>query len=203
MRIAGGVSLFAVFLLASSFAFSQEPPSRVILFAWDGAAHWITTRMLTEGRLPNLQRMVREGAWSDGMITSFPTKTASAHAVFSTGVYGHTSGITANSLLLLPPGDHTRLERESGFFSHPLRVDPLWVRTARAGLMTYTFHAPQSHPFEKSLGRLSADEARNLHMLYGYSGRRVTADVLTDQRVTTAPAWNWAFPKRPDPKLER
>ena len=156
--------------------------------------------MLAEGRLPNLQRMVREGAWSDGMITSFPTKTASAHAVFSTGVYGHTSGITANFLLRSPPSEHTRLERESGFFSHPLRVDPLWVRTARAGLMTYTFHAPQSHPFEKSLGRLSADQTRNLHMLYGYSGRRVTADVLTDQRVTTAPAWNWGIPEAAGPE---
>lgn len=160
----------------------------------------MATRLLAEGRLPNLQRMAREGAWSDGMITSFPTKTAAAHAVFWTGVYGHTSGITANAVLLSPPWEHTLLEWESGYFSFPLRVDPIWVRTARAGLMTYTFHAPQSYPFDKSLERLSAEQAGNLRMLYGYSGLRVTADVLDEQRLPTAPAWNWAIAEAAGPE---
>lgn len=134
------------------------------------------------------------------MISSFPTKTAAAHAVFWTGVYGHTSGITSNSVLLSPPADHTLLEWESGYFSHPLRVEPIWVRTARAGLMTYTFHAPQSYPFEKSLEPLSPEEARNLRMLYGYSGLRVTADVMTEERVPTAPAGNWGIPEAAGPE---
>ena len=37
-------------------------------------------------------------------------------------------------------------------------------------------------------------------MLYGYSGLRVTSDVLTDKRVTTAPAWNWGIPEAAGPE---
>ena len=183
----------AIFFLAVSLAFNWSPPPRVILFVWDGAAHWIVSRILAEGKLPHLQRMVREGAWSDGMITTYPTKTAAAHAAFWTGVYGHTSGITGNSVLLEPPAEHTRLEKESAFFSHSLRVDPIWVITARAGLMSYVFHATQSYPFDDTLGRLRSEEAENLGLLYGYSGRHITAEVLTDRRNTIAPAWGWTI----------
>ncbi|MGH9463511.1 MAG: alkaline phosphatase family protein [Vicinamibacteria bacterium] len=200
MRIAAGAGLLATVFVAASFPSTQEPPSRVILFVWDGAAQWVATRLLEEGGLPNLQRIVREGAWSDGMITSFPTKTAAAHAVFWTGVYGYASGITANSVLLSPPADHTLLEWESGYFSHPLRVEPIWVRTARAGLMTYTFHASQSYPFEKSLEPLSPEERRNLRMLYGYSGLRVTPDVMTEERVPPSPAVSWGIPEATGPE---
>ena len=200
MRFTTGIALLATLLAGSFFPPAQESPRRAILFVWDGAAHWVATRLLEEGRLPNLQRMVREGAWSDGMITSFPTKTAAAHAVFWTGVYGHTNGITANSVLQLPAGEHTLLEWESGYFSHLLRVDPIWVRTARAGLMTYTFHVPQSYPFDKSLDLLSPDQAQNLRMLYGYSGVGVTADVLTGERVPTVPASNWGIPEGAGPE---
>jgi len=191
----GRACLFAVFLLTASLAFDSNTPSRVILFVWDGAAQWVTSRILAEGKLPNLQRMIREGAWSDGMITSFPTKTAVAHAVFTTGVYGHTNGITGNSVLLAPASDHTRLEWESGFFSNPLRAEPIWVKTARAGLMTYTFHVPQSYPFQNSLDRLRPAEAVNLRMLYGYSGLRVTAEVITHQRAATTAARGWVVPE--------
>ncbi len=193
MRRLKAVTPLAIFFFATSLAFSWSPPPRVIFFIWDGAAHWVASRILAEGRLPHLQRVVREGAWSDGMITTYPTKTAAANATFWTGVYGHASGITGNSLLLEPPSEHTRLEKESGFFSPPLRADPIWVMTARAGLMTYVFHATQSYPFADSLGRLRSEEAENLGLLYGYSGQRITADVLTDRRVTLAPAWGWAI----------
>ncbi len=101
----------------------------------------MTSRLLAEGRLPHLQRMLREGAWSDGMVSSFPTKSAAAHAVLFTGHYGHRSGITANALLLLPASEHDRLETENGYFSNALRVDPVWILAAQSGLETYAMHA--------------------------------------------------------------
>ncbi len=193
MPVLKTASLLAVFLLATSLAFNWSSPPRVILFIWDGAAQWIASRILAEGKLPHLQRMVREGAWSDGMVTSYPTKTAAALAVFWTGVYGHTNGITGNSVLLEPAAEHTRLEKESAFFSHPLRADPVWVMTARAGLMTYVFHATQSYPFADSRDRLRPEETENLRLLYGYSGQRINADILTERRITVAPAWGWTI----------
>ena len=127
------------------------------------------------------------------MVTTYPTKTAAAHAVFWTGVYGHASGITGNFMLLEPDASYTRLEREPAYSSHPLRADPIWAMTARAGLMSYAFHATQSYPFVDSLGRVGPEEAENLRLLYGYSGRRITADVLTERRITLAPAWGWTI----------
>ena len=107
----------------------------------------MTSRLLAEGRLPNLARMQREGAWTDGMVSSFPTKTAVAHAVLFTGHYGHTNGITANLVLRQPQEQWTRLDVESGYFSGPLRVPPIWARAAREGRNTYVFHGTQAYPF--------------------------------------------------------
>ena len=128
------ILLLTILLGATQACSPAEPESaeipRVILFSWDGAAHWTLTEALERAELPNLRRLVDEGAWADGMISSFPTKTAAAHALLWTGRYGHQSGITANSLLLEPAAERTRLETQSGFYSHRLKAESLWITTA-------------------------------------------------------------------------
>ena len=94
------VLLLAAACLVGAASASARP--RVVLVSWGGAGYVMTSRLLAEGRMPNLTRMLREGAWTDGMVSSFPTKTAAAHAVLFTGYYGHQSGITGNSVLMLP-----------------------------------------------------------------------------------------------------
>ena len=158
---------FVLAMLAWSVLVSAAP--RVILVSWDGAGYEMTSKLLAEGRLPNLQRMLREGAWSDGMVSSFPTKTAAAHAVLFTGHYGHRSGITANALLLLPASEHNRLETESGYFSNALRVDPVWILAAKNGLDTYAMHATQAYPFDDARARLSPSELEHLFLIHGYT----------------------------------
>ena len=161
------VRVLAVACLAWSAIATARP--RVVLVSWDGAGYAMTSRLLAEGRMPNLTRMVREGAWTDGMVSSFPTKTAAAHAVLFTGYYGHQSGITGNSVLMLPASEHDRLETLNGYFSTALRVDPVWVRVARAGLDAYAVHATQTFPFETGLRDLDADERRHLFLIHGYT----------------------------------
>ncbi len=196
MRARSVFAISVALLLAGLAAPRVQAPSRVILVSWDGAAYWMASRLLSEGKLPNLARLVREGNWSDGMISSFPTKTAAAHAMLWTGTYGHTNGITGNSVLLEPASEHSRLESRSGYFSDALKAEPLWVTTARAGLKTYVFHATQSYPFEKHLQRLSPTAAREkLQMLYGYTRINVPAEVFSEQKTPTAPAWGWAIPE--------
>ncbi|MFQ5790244.1 MAG: alkaline phosphatase family protein [Acidobacteriota bacterium] len=189
------VACFSTALLLTALSPGEERPARVILFSWDGAPFWITSRLLEEGKLPHLQRLVREGAWSDGMVSSFPTKTAAAHAMLWTGVYGHASGITGNYLLRNPARSHSRLERQSGYFSHGLKVDPVWVRTARAGLMTYTFHATQSYPFQKALAGLEPAARRKLRMAYGYTGIRVSPAVFSNDTTNLERPQGWSIPE--------
>jgi predicted AlkP superfamily phosphohydrolase/phosphomutase len=165
-------------LLALALAFqtagtARETP-RVIVISFDAAGYVTTSRFLAEGKLPSFDRMVRGGAWSDGMISSFPTKTAAAHALLFTGQYGHTSGITGNSVLRFPPSAGSRLETLNGFFSDSLRSEPVWERSAARGLETFVLHTPQVYPFRPQA---------HLNVLYGYSEATSVGEVLAPDAV--------------------
>ena len=175
-RIAATLCLLFCALLAQG-----EP--RVILVSWDGAGYEMTSRLLAEGRLPNLARMRREGAWTDGMVSSFPTKTAAAHAVLFTGHYGHTNGITANLVLRPPQEQWTRLDVESGYFSGPLRVSPIWARAAGEGRDIYVFHGTQAYPF------LPNNSAEPLFVAYGYTEARIPGEVVVSALRAPSPRW--------------
>ena len=184
--------LATAFLVVASLA-SAHP--RVILVSWDGAGFALTSRLLAEGRMPNLRRMLREGAWTDGMVSSFPTKTAAAHAVLFTGYYGHQSGITGNTVLMLPAPEHDRLETLSGYFSTALRVDPVWVRVARAGLDAYAVHATQSYPFEAALRDLDADERRHLFLIHGYTEVQLRGETWNERSAPLELPSGWTIPE--------
>ncbi len=174
---------------------SREETRRVILFSWDGAADWTLREVLERTELPNLQRLVDEGALADGMVSSFPTKTAAAHAMLWTGRYGHQSGITANSLLLEPAADHTRLETQSGFFSDGLKAEPLWVTTARAGLTTYALHATQSYPYEATERWLRPGSFDHLQMMNAYTPISRSPSAFTERSHPPASASGWSVPQ--------
>ena len=184
---------FVLAMLAWSVLVSAAP--RVILVSWDGAGYEMTSKLLAEGRLPNLQRMLREGAWSDGMVSSFPTKTAAAHAVLFTGHYGHRSGITANALLLLPASEHNRLETESGYFSNALRVDPVWILAAQNGLDTYAMHATQAYPFDDARARLSPSELEHLFLIHGYTEVQSHGESFNEASLRLEAPAGWAVPE--------
>ena len=184
---------FVLAMLAWSVLVSAAP--RVILVSWDGAGYEMTSKLLAEGRLPNLQRMLREGAWSDGMVSSFPTKTAAAHAVLFTGHYGHRSGITANELLLLPASEHNRLETESGYFSNALRVDPVWILAAQNGLDTYAMHATQAYPFDDARARLSPSELEHLFLIHGYTEVQSHGESFNEASLRLEAPAGWAVPE--------
>ena len=182
-RIAATLCLLSCALLA------QGAP-RVVLVSWDGAGYDMTSKLLAEGRLPNLARMRREGAWTDGMVSSFPTKTAAAHAVLFTGHYGHTNGITANLVLRQPPEQWTLLDVESGYFSGPLRVPPIWVRASRAGRNTYVFHGTQAYPFSP------VSAAEPLFVAYGYTEAQLRGEVMVaGAHALGAPSPRWVVPE--------
>jgi len=170
--------VLALALALQPFDAARENP-RVIVVSFDGAGYAMTSRLLAEGKLPSFDRMLRGGAWSDGMVTSFPTKTAAAHALLFTGQHGHTSGITANSVLRFPPSAGSRLETLNGFFSDSLRAEPVWARAAALGLETYVFHAPQVYPFRPQ---------PHLNIVYGYSDATSRGEVLAPSAVVGAEA---------------
>jgi predicted AlkP superfamily phosphohydrolase/phosphomutase len=178
--------LFALALALQSTEPARETP-RVIVVSFDAAGYVTTSRLLAEGKLPSFERMVREGSWSDGMVTSFPTKTAAAHALLFTGQHGHTSGITANSVLRFPPSAGTRLDTLNGFFSDSLRAEPVWAKAAARGLETYVFHAPQVYPFRPQ---------PHLNVVYGYNEATSRGEALApDVVLRGSPDPSWMVPE--------
>lgn len=186
--------LLLLAVATASAALANAHP-RVILVSWDGAGYALTSRLLAEERMPNLRRMLREGAWTDGMVSSFPTKTAAAHAVLFTGYYGHQSGITGNSVLMMPASEHDRLQRLNGYFSTALRVDPVWVRVARAGLDAYAVHATQSYPFEAAQRDLDAEERRHLFLIHGYTEVQLRGETWNERSAPLELPSGWRIPE--------
>ena len=165
------------------FGVSAAPPEpRLLVLAVDGGGHELIGEFLRGGALPNFARLREEGAFSDGMVTAFPSKTAPSFAMIWTGLPGRENGITGNSVLALPAGDHSLLDTRDGFSAALLRADPLWTRVARAGRRAVALHTTHTYPLDAALGRLH-DEARGrLFLLTGYGSVRLPPATLNETR---------------------
>jgi predicted AlkP superfamily phosphohydrolase/phosphomutase len=184
-----GLGLGIVLALSSAVPAQSrvDRPPRVIVVSLDGAGFALTSRIVAQGRLPSFQRLLREGTWSDGMVSSFPTKTAAAHAMIFTGRYGHESGITGNSLLRVPPGSGSRLETLSGYFTDALVVDAVWAIAARAGMDSYVLHLPQLYPFHP---------LDHLYAAHGYTEKLSEGEALDPRNAPLdSPDSAWRVPE--------
>jgi len=143
-------SLLAALIATSAIA----PTPKLVSIVWDGASDWAIDRLLAEGRLPNLAKMKREGAWAESVSPAWPSKTAVGHASLFTGVWPDQNGIGNNAVPLHPAHEHTCLESMRGFDATALTAEPIWVTAANAGKNVVAFSAACSYPpsaFEKSL----------------------------------------------------
>lgn len=172
-------AVVALGLVAGTSAGAAES-DRLIVLALDGAAHHLVLEFLETGQLPNFARMRAEGAFADGMVTAFPSKTAPSFAMIWTGQPGSRTGITGNSVLAAPSRDHSLLETRSGFSAELLRADPLWTRVVRAGGRAVALHTTHTYPLEAALARLDAADRGRLFLLTGYGDLRLAPEVLRE-----------------------
>ncbi|MDX2000250.1 MAG: alkaline phosphatase family protein [Thermoanaerobaculia bacterium] len=133
-----------------------EPPRRLVVISWDGAADWVVDRLLAEGRLPHLAALAARGVAAEYSVTTFPSKTAAGHAALWTGQGPGANGVTSNEVPLLPAAEHTVLESVRGFSSEALTAEPFYVRAARAGRRVVVLSATQSYPQGPHVQRLAA-----------------------------------------------
>ncbi len=173
-----GLGLLTV--LAANSAAQVDDGGRLIVLALDGAAHHLVLEFADGGALPNFDRMRAEGAFADGMVTAFPSKTAPSFAMVWTGLPGSQTGITGNSVLAEPAEAHSLLDTRSGFSAELLRADPLWTRVARAGRTAAALHTTHTYPVGPALARLGAEDRERLFLLTGYGDVRLAPDVLRE-----------------------
>ncbi|MDE2881238.1 MAG: alkaline phosphatase family protein [Acidobacteriota bacterium] len=190
MRLSGAL-VVALSMVPSAVA-AAAPKPRLLVLAVDGGGYELVQEFLRDGALPNFARLRDEGAFSDGMVTAFPSKTAASFAMIWTGLPGRETGITGNSVLALPAGSHTLLETRDGFSAALLRADPLWTRAARAGRRAVALHTTHTWPLDAALGRLGPERRGELLILTGYGDVRLppaTLDEVRNPLLTEPPAF--------------
>ena len=142
----------AVMILAAVCGTTQPASSaperhRVVLVSLDGGADWLVDRLVAEGKAPAFARMAAQGSVAEGLLSVWPSLTASAHATLWTGAPPRVHGVSGNQVPVLPASEHTILEQQSGYLSSVLAAEPIWIAAARAGRRVLVQQATQGAPF--------------------------------------------------------
>ncbi|MCW5942635.1 MAG: alkaline phosphatase family protein [Fimbriimonadaceae bacterium] len=177
-------------LTALCLAATLAAPHKVILVSWDGAPHWVVSRMIAEGKLPTLAAMAKEGVMADGMLAAYPSKTAVGHAAIYNGCWPDRTGVSNNTVPQMPRAEHTPFETIRGFDSAALKTEPLMITAARQGKRVVSLSSTQSFPTERwtELLREEGREA-NLTTFSGFESQIVGNRSLTAKDFRPAPAW--------------
>ena len=113
---------------------------KLLLLGVDGMDPRFASRLLREGKMPNLQKLMDRGACRDDlvMLGANPTITPPMWATLATGAYPMTHGIMDYNL---SPDDDKDVTI-GAFSSRFLKAEPLWNVTAEAGKKTLVLHWP-------------------------------------------------------------
>jgi predicted AlkP superfamily phosphohydrolase/phosphomutase len=117
---------------------------KVVLIGLDAAVPTLVQKYFKMGRLSNMQKLVKDGTWAEG-IPVFPTHTASNWNTVSTGAWPKTHGVT--DMVVHMPGTHLT-EIKSGFYSDLCKAEQIWTTVEKFGkqciLMKYIGSWPPS-----------------------------------------------------------
>jgi predicted AlkP superfamily phosphohydrolase/phosphomutase len=119
-----------------------QPATRAIVFAWDGTVPAFVKQLLSEGKLPNLAKLIADGAFADDVIVGFPSKTAPGFASLMTGAPPRITGISGNRVPREPRAQFTILESLAGFDDAPLKAEPIWAAAQRDAKRVIISHIP-------------------------------------------------------------
>jgi predicted AlkP superfamily pyrophosphatase or phosphodiesterase len=162
------VLTLAFLLTAPNLEAARRP---LLLISIDGLDHrYLRDRDQLGMKIPNLRRLIDQGAWADGVIGVMPTVTFPSHTTMVTGVRPDQHGIISNN-----DASGRRL-----FEASLLKVPTLWDAAHKAGLKTGNVYWPVTvgapidfnlpEYFEKRLGggmELRAVESKTTPGLVG------------------------------------
>jgi len=133
-------------LLALSWALppcaAGQSAQKAVIMAWDGTVSLFAQQLLRAGKLPNLAKLIEEGAFADDVMAGFPSKTAPGFASLMTGAPPRLTGISGNRVPRAPSDQFTILDSLAGFSGAPLRAEPIWATAQRGGKKIIVSHIP-------------------------------------------------------------
>jgi predicted AlkP superfamily phosphohydrolase/phosphomutase len=191
-RLTAWLSLLLIIAWVAPWGVYAQTPIKAIVLAWDGAVPAFVHEMLRSGQLPNLSKLIEEGAFADDVIPSFPSLTAPGFASLWTGAPPSITGISGNRVPRLPRSQFTILE-SSGAFNNALRqAEPLWASAERAGRRVVVTHVP-----------FGGDKSDQGVYFQGYRGIAGRDGVINGRSSKPQPAKSWEnLPSSAAPPLE-
>jgi hypothetical protein len=127
------VWLLHVLVLLLLPAATQAARRPLLLISIDGLDHrYLRDRDALGLKIPNLRRLLAEGAWADGVVGVMPSVTFPSHTTMVTGVRPDQHGILSNNV------SAGRRYFEASY----LKVPTLWDAARKAGLRSGAVHWP-------------------------------------------------------------
>lgn len=119
----------------------KELSKKIFVMGIDGMDPRFTKRMLSQGKLPNIQKLIDRGAYHHdlSMLGAHPTITPPMWTTLATGAFPNTHGITCFSRQ-----GSTISKVAYNFDSKLCKAEQLWNVTAEAGKKTLVWHWPGS-----------------------------------------------------------
>jgi predicted AlkP superfamily phosphohydrolase/phosphomutase len=127
-----------------------QASSRVAIVGIDGFSPLYMDRFLSQGKLPAISAIVREGAQVP-LVSTLPATTPVAWATIATGAPPSSTGI--EGFLIHRPGDRLD-QRVSGCYSYRCRAQSIWETASLAGKRSYVIKFPLSYPSSTATFRL-------------------------------------------------
>jgi predicted AlkP superfamily phosphohydrolase/phosphomutase len=124
-------------------------PRKCIVVGMDGVSPHLVRHLISEGRLPNLKRMMEEGVFAPHFLSSLPTSTPENWTTISTGAWNGTHQVMSFQTFR-PPELHGRWM--AGYTSAETQAEFIWDALERAGKQTILLKYPASHPPTMSTG---------------------------------------------------
>lgn len=132
--------------------------NKVLILGVDGMEPNLTKRFMDEGKMPNVKKLVENGACREDlhMLCAPPTITPPLWTTLATGAFANTHGITC-----FWQQDHDHLDTLTyALDSRLCKAEQLWNVTAEAGMKTLVWHWPGSSWPPTS-------DSENLHVVDG------------------------------------
>ena len=119
---------------------SKGLADKMILLGIDGMDPRFTRKLVDEGKMPNVKKLMDMGACRDDLVLlgGVPTITPPMWTTLATGAYPMTHGITDFNISF--PGELDF--NYSGIYSTSCKAEQLWNVTAEAGKKTLVWHWP-------------------------------------------------------------
>ena len=182
--------LYALLILAGALPTRIEAQSaqKAIVMGWDGTVSAFAQQLLHAGKLPNLAKLIEDGAFADNVVTVFPSKTASGFASLMTGAPPRITGISGNRVPRAPRAQYTILENLAGFSEAPLNAEPIWSTAQRAGKKVVVSHIPA----------FGAERSEQIVRFAGYTAIAGRDGIVTNRAIEAASATRWTDPPASD-----